>query len=171
MEATTTADAAQPSEDDALHLDEVRADVEQQDDFDFAETTSSDTPVVMEVINPRTGAVAMRGGKPLTVKVWGPDTERMRLFELALSDRRLRLFERDRKEKPRSAIIERERLERVVHCIAAWDNFTIGGVETPYSEKAVRDFATKFPWFRDQVDNFYQMRPNFFPQTTTSSTG
>ena len=132
------------------------------EDFDFSTTEMADGPVTMKVADPNTGQILTRRGKPLTVQVWGPDTPRMKAFEASIGDKRVRAVQTTGKLLNSAASIERERLQRVVHCIAGWENFAEGGKDVPYSPAAVKRFAEKYPWFRDQVDTFYVSRNNFF---------
>jgi hypothetical protein len=112
------------------------------------------------VRNPKTGEVLRHAdGHPFTITFRGKDSEAFRAMARAQSDRRISANMRTR-SPVLTATIEKDDIELIVAATLKWDIVFNGKV--PKSEaKEYRAAYTKYPWLKEQGDEFVGVRANF----------
>lgn len=136
-------------------MSEVKSDIAA-----FDTISASDEGSVMEVKNPKTGDVLRHeDGRPFTIRFRGRDSEVVRSLIRAQSDRRIQQGIRSRIPAS-SASIERDEIELIVAATMEWD-IILGGQPAKNSTQAYREAYTKYPWLREQGDEFIGVRSNF----------
>jgi hypothetical protein len=103
--------------------------------------------------DPASGAVLLNADKSeMTITLYGPYSEQYKAAERAQTNRRLARAQRSGRGITITAEqIEAESFDLLVKCVAGW-NITLDKEPEPFSESAVRDTLTEFPWVRAQVD-------------------
>lgn len=108
-------------------------------------------------------------GKKMTLTVVGTESTsrkkalRQQARELAAKRRGKRKPENVTDEELDKA--EASALELIVCCISGWKNILIDGEDVKYSAEAARELLTRFPWIRDQVEEFVNDLGNFLPDS------
>lgn len=132
---------------------------------DFDTVAAAEEGAVMEVRNPKTGEVMRHDGdednqgRPFTVTVRGRDSAAFRSLARSQADRRIQASMRTR-TGVQTAVIEKDDLELTIAVTKSWD-ILIGGVQPPSTPDAFRSAYTKYPWLKEQVDDFIGTRSNF----------
>lgn len=127
---------------------------------DFDTAAGSEEGSKMEVRNPKTGDVLRHpDGRPFTITYLGKDSEAFRRLARQQSDRRIANNMRTR-TPILTAVIEKDEIELLVIVTKSWD-ILIGG-EAPKSDpKEYRAAYTKYPWLKEQGDEYVGVRANF----------
>src|ERR1043166_988486 len=127
---------------------------------DFDPVAGSEEGSVMEVRNPKTGEVLRHDdGRPFTITYRGRDSEAFRALARAQSDRRIAANMRTRAPVS-TAVIERDDIELIVAATLKWD-IVIGGKVPPSNANEYRAAYTRYPWLKEQGDEFVGVRANF----------
>jgi hypothetical protein len=127
---------------------------------DFDTIAASEEGSVMEVRNPKTGEVLRHDdGRPFTITFRGKDSEAFRNLARAQSDRRISANMRTR-APVLTAVIERDDIELIVAATLKWD-IVLGGTAAKSDPKEYRSAYTKYPWLKEQGDEFVGVRANF----------
>jgi hypothetical protein len=154
---------------DQTKTDEATADpVVASDISDFDTVAGADAGAVMEVRSPKTGDVLRHeDGRPFTITYHGQDSEAVRSISRAQNDRRAQQNARTR-SPIMSASIERDDIELLVAATMKWD-VVLGGTVPPSNQASYRAAYTKYPWLKDQGDQFVGVRANFIPASRLNS--
>jgi hypothetical protein len=127
---------------------------------DFDTIAAAEEGSVMEVRNPKTGEVLRHAdGRAFTITYRGKDSEFFRNVARAQSDRRIANNMRTR-TPVLTAVIERDDIELMVAATLKWD-IVLGGVVPKSDPAAYRAAYTKYPWLKEQGDEFVGVRANF----------
>lgn len=133
---------------------------------DFDTVAAAEEGSVMEVKNPKTGEVLRHeDGRAFTITYRGKDSAAFRELGRAQSDRRIEQNMRTRMPV-KSAVIERDDIELIVAATLKWD-IVLGknGDGTPRlppsKPNEYRAAYTKYPWLKEQGDEFVGVRANF----------
>lgn len=98
-------------------------------------------------------------GKPVVFKVVGIDSEQYRSAQRAAQNRRL---SKKNRLKITAEQLEYEVLESLVACTIGWsNNFEVDGAALKFSSENAKDLYLRFPWLREQVQDFVEDRANF----------
>jgi len=126
----------------------------------FDTVASSSDGAKMEVRNPKTGEVLRHeDGRPFTITFLGKDSETFRTLARQQSDRRIATSMRTR-APTLTAVIEKDDLELIVAMTQEWD-IILDGKPAPSDAKSYRAAYIKYPWLREQGDEFVGVRANF----------
>lgn len=119
---------------------------------------------VMEVRKPDKSGDVFRhaDGRPFTITVLGKDSETFKSAARAQSDRRIAQNMRTR-QPVLTAVIERDDIELLVAVTVDWD-IILDGKKPPANSKEYRAAFTRYPWLKEQLDEWVGLRSNF---TTT----
>ena len=127
---------------------------------DFDTVTASEQGSVMEVRNPKTGEVMRHDdGRPFTITYLGKDSESFRNLARTQSDRRISNNMRTR-SPVLTAVIEKDDIELIIAVTLQWD-IVLGGKIPPSNSKEYRAAYMKYPWLKEQGDEFVGVRANF----------
>lgn len=127
---------------------------------DFDTVKSADDGAVMEVRNPKTGDVFRHAdGRPFTITFRGRDSEAFRNLARAQQDRRIAAATRTR-APVLSSQMEKDDIELIVAATLKWDLILEGAV-APSNQNTYRTVYTKYPWLKEQGDEFVGVRANF----------
>jgi hypothetical protein len=88
----------------------------------------------------------------------GSDSEQYRKAQRLIQNRRL---QKPGRMKLDAAVIEKEALELLAACVISWKGVQLDGMELPCTRENAMGVFERFPWLRDQCDNFIGDRQNF----------
>jgi len=131
-------------------------------DFDVMDTrTKSESGVEMTVRRiGTTEPLLSKDGKPVTLKVLGPDSETFR--SLSREQSRARIVKQATGQPADDDSIDRDTVDILAACTKGWSNVNAkDGTPIPFSADAARDLYRQYPAIRDQVDAFMGARVNF----------
>jgi hypothetical protein len=98
-------------------------------------------------------------GKPVVFKVVGIDSEQYRAAQRSAQNRRL---SKKTRMKITAEQLEHEVLESIVACTVGWsNNFEVDGAAMKFSAENAKTLYQRFPWLREQVQDFIEDRANF----------
>ena len=97
--------------------------------------------------------------KPITLTLIGKDSDEFQMASNALANRRIQ--DAQRKKTALIEEIERDAIRVLASCTKAWDGIVLDGEELAHSFENVVKLYTRFPWIREQVDEFIAERANF----------
>jgi hypothetical protein len=123
----------------------------------------ADEGVDFQLVSPKTGPVIGSDGKPVTFRIGGIDSPRIKA---AVRERReARAKDRadafNRGETP-AFDPEQDAIEDLTIMTLGWsDNFSLDGKPCPFSKDAVRDIYTRFPSILEQMADKAGGRVNF----------
>jgi len=126
-------------------------------DLSSLETQAGSTMTVMHPVEdiPLLGG----DGDPVTFSLLGIDSEEYRASQRGITNKRL---SRKNKFKITAEQLELETIEVLVACTVNWsDNFEVDGSAYPFSKDNAKALYERFPWVREQVDDFIGERANF----------
>lgn len=132
--------------------------------LDLGSLQRSDTTTV-EILHPVSGdATGMK------VVVHGVDSPTYREADRALRNRRLHVLQHSgRASKITAEGTDKDGLELLVRCTAAWEGFTENGQPLPFSKDNARRVYEEHPWLRRQVDAAVTDAASFFGKSPSSS--
>lgn len=111
---------------------------------------------VLTVTHPRTGAPT-----PITITLAAPDSETYRAVDRRVKNRNMATARKSRNGLTIEAI-EAGMLDLIVGVTLDWDGVTWDGAPLKFSADNARMVYAKFPFIREQVDEFLAERVNFF---------
>jgi hypothetical protein len=114
---------------------------------------ASDEGAELELRHPKTGEVL---GGPVIILA-GPDSEIVRGAQRKLTNKRLK----GRRTKVDAEMIEDEQLEVLALSTLGWRDIACDGAVLPCSKENAKMLYGRFPWIREQVDEFVGERGNF----------
>jgi hypothetical protein len=130
----------------------------------------SDEGVWYSLRSPRDGRPILLDGKPLRLRIAGPDSKLHRDM-LAATARRvasLRINSPDGEIDPDK--LRRVYAEELAKIVLAWEGFyEADGTEAVCDTDNVARLFTEREWAREQVDGFAASRANFFPSSEAAS--
>ena len=100
-------------------------------------------------------------GKKATITLNGPDSDAIKKVEREYMDRRLKEGIRRKKVHISVAQIEEQALEIDVAATVGWSGIEIDGEDLKFSPAQAKMIYKKFPWIREQVEEFFNDRSNF----------
>lgn len=99
---------------------------------------------------------------PVTITLFGTDSKEYMKVTHSIQNRRLgKRLGKGGRAKLTAEEFEVEALELLVASTKAWKHIVVDGQELDCSEKNVRMVYQRFPWIREQVDEFIADRSNF----------
>lgn len=150
----------------AMDTEKVKAILPGDDIASFDTVASSEEGAVMEVRHPRTNDVLRHPprdgeeiGRPMTITFRGRDSEAFKALARRQSDRRIAQNMRTR-APILTEVIEKDDIELIVAATKSWDIF-LGGKVPKSTAEEYRSAYTKFPWLKEQGDEFVGVRSNF----------
>ena len=130
--------------------------INEQATFDLA---SFDAGVVQEnvvnIVHPSTGAPL-----GITIKVISPDSEKYRKLSNRTRNRSINAVKKG-KNSLTAEMMDENAMELLVGSVLSWEGVTWAGQVMECNEVNVRSVFTKFPWIKEQVDEFLGDRANF----------
>lgn len=100
-------------------------------------------------------------GNKVTITLNGPDSDAVRRAEREWADKRLKEGIRRKKVNVTTAQIEEQAINVDVAATVDWSGIEVDGDEFEYSPENARVLYKKFPWIREQVEEFFNDRSNF----------
>lgn len=124
--------------------------------------TLSEAGVDMQVKSLQGDILKDKDGKPVTLKLLGPDSDKYRALTRAQVRKRFQRASSPDATKDTFAEDEADALEIMVACTVGWSGIlTTKGEPIPCTPETVRALYTNFPAIRDQADVFMASRANF----------
>lgn len=130
----------------------------------FDTRKACDDGAIMPVIyegNP----VTQDDGKPVTITLRGRDSDAFQKSIRSRADARMQ--SRQRVGMTVSAI-ESEGIETLADCTVDWDGIMVDGEVLPCNRANAIKLYTRFPWLREQADQFISERANFLRPVPTN---
>ncbi len=111
-----------------------------------------------------------RNGKPVAVKLLGPDSEVYRDISRAQLKKRLtRTSDAKKLNELDFAEVDADGLELITACVVGWSNvFDTDGKEIPCTKENARKLLEGYPVLREQVDVFVATRTHFIKASPRS---
>jgi hypothetical protein len=125
----------------------------------FDTVTAANEGAVLELRGPNGEPLKQDGGKkPVSITLYGADSEVARKARNAAANRYL-------KQRGKVQITaegsEADALSFLAKCTAAWDGIVVDGKALPCDRENVMQVYERFPFIREQVDEFIADRANF----------
>ena len=109
-------------------------------------------------------------GEPVTVNLVGSDSKEYMKITHQIQNRRLgKRLGRGSRVKTTAEEIEADALELLVTSTKTWKHIILDGAELPCTPDNARKLYQRFPWIREQVDEFIADRTNFLGESSTTS--
>jgi hypothetical protein len=129
---------------------------------DFDMVAGSEEGAVMEVCSPKDGIVLRwPDGRPWTITVYGPDSQKLVELGMRQADRRAETFRRTNKMFFSAASMFDEEIEMLVEATKSWDMMLKDGTPAKNDPHEYRDAYVKNRWLREQVNKFRSIDGNF----------
>lgn len=132
----------------------------------FDTVATAEEGAVMELRHPKTGDVLRHApkdgetiGRAMTITFRGKDSEAFRAMARRQSDRRIAQNMRTR-QPILTEVIEKDDIELMVAATKSWDIWLNGEIPKSVPDR-YREVYTKFPWIKEQGDEFIGVRSNF----------
>lgn len=109
----------------------------------------------LHVVHPSTGEKL-----GIVITLAGPDSDVFRKAKRRNTDKRLKAVQKGR-EKLSSAELEQEATEILAACTLDWSGIQEGKKDLECTPENASDLYTRYPWIREQVDEFIGDRANF----------
>lgn len=124
--------------------------------------TLSEAGVDMQVKSLQGDILKDKDGKPVTLKLLGPDSDKYRALTRAQVRKRFQRASSPDVARDTYVEDEADALEIMVACTVGWSGIlTTKGEPIPCTPDTVRALYTNFPAIRDQADVFMASRANF----------
>lgn len=105
------------------------------------------------------------GGKPVRLRLHGPDSPVMLAFERKRTDRQLRALARSRSQQPDidAESVDKDLTEHAILAIAdwEWEGLTFDGKAAKFSPENARTLVESVRWIRDWIEEKVRDRGNF----------
>jgi hypothetical protein len=123
----------------------------------------ADDGATLEIRSPIDGAVLTDEAtkEPVTVTVLGVDSKEYRRQTHRAANRRLKQGSRSGRIKITAEELEAEAIDLLVSVTMGWTHVEVDGTELECTPQNVRLVYDRFPWLREQVDEFVLDRTNF----------
>ncbi len=121
--------------------------------------SASNQGATLELIHPVTEEkIVDDDGNVMSITVLGTDSQTYRDILKARTRQRL-----NQKKQSKIDLDEAEHkgLELLARCTMGWANIYDEGEKVPFSFEAALNLYKKYPWIKEQVDNFMADRSNF----------
>lgn len=121
----------------------------------------SDEGADMELRHPATRAVICNeAGDPITIRLVGTDSTIYRKAQAAITNRKL--AQNKRNVKITAEELEADGLELLAKCTVNWHHdLAVDGAPLEFSVDNARKLYRRFPWIREQAEEFVNERANF----------
>lgn len=132
--------------------------------FDLATLDTTDAAEKgerMEVMHPTSGAPLMNGSTAIALILAGQDSDRYRVADRKISNKRLATSRNGQRITLTSEGIEADNLQRLVACTISWQGVAWDGAEKECTPENVRAAYDRWPWMREQAEAFIGDRANF----------
>lgn len=128
--------------------------------FDLNELNveAADEGVWMQLEHPADGTPLENDqGQAMRIKLAGRDSERFKRIQRRLGDRRLS----GKKKNLSFREAESEALNLLANCTLDWEGIQENDEPVEFTDENVKRLYQKYPWIKDQVDEFITDRTNF----------
>ena len=118
----------------------------------------------LELRNPVNDAVLRdeKSGEPVTITLVGTDSKDYMKITHEIQNRRLgKRLGKGGRMKTTAEEIEADALELLVASTKSWKHIVVDGAELSFSQANARMLFQRFPWIKEQVDEFIADRSNF----------
>ena len=118
----------------------------------------------LELRNPVSDAVLRdeKSGEPVTITLVGTDSRDYMKITHDIQNRRLgKRLGKGGRLKTTAEEIDADALELLVASTKSWQHIIVDGAELSFSAANARMLYTRFPWIKEQVDEFIADRSNF----------
>lgn len=113
----------------------------------------------LEILHPVTGQPIDDEEGALRVELVGKDSKQYRKAQRVITERRLK--SRSKANRFDADALEQEAIDILVACTLGWEGFADDGETLECNPSNVRKVYTKYPWLKEQVDEFVDDRGNF----------
>lgn len=138
--------------------------------FDLANLESADEGVPVTILHPATNQpLRDDDGNDVTITVMGQDSQAFQQAKRRAMNRRMAAMRGGRGAKLTAEELEAENIATLVACTVGWSGLALEGKPLTFDAKNVRMVYERFPWIREQVDEFIGDRANFLMTSSQSS--
>lgn len=128
----------------------------------FDTTKGSQEGAVLEILNPLDGSkIPDKEDNPVTITVVGKDSETFRKTSNKIMAGRISRATSRGKLKLNPDELEAEAIDLLVTCTLRWSGIEVDGKELEFSQANVKTVYIRFPWIKEQVEDFIAERVNF----------
>lgn len=119
----------------------------------------------LELEHPATGETLMQddGETPVTITLLGQDSKAWRNKNREYQQKRIAALAKRRKKTIDYTVSDEDACEMLAECTIGWAGIEEEGETLEFSKDAAFDLYMKYPWIREQCDEFIGDRANFFP--------
>ncbi len=137
----------------------------------FDTTKLADDGAVMVLCDPIDGRELTdeESGEAVTLTLIGQDAKEYQREVHKATNKRLNKRVTKGRIKLSAEEIEGDSLELLIKCTKSWAHITVDGESLEFAQKNVRMLYERFPWIREQVDEFTTDRSNFLGNSSTNS--
>ncbi len=137
----------------------------------FDTTKLADEGAVMELCDPIDGRrlIDEKSGDPVTITLIGQDAKQYQREVHKATNKRLNKRITKGRIKLSAEEIEGDSLDLLIKCTKSWTYINVDGEMLEFSQKNVRMLYERFPWIKEQVDEFTTDRSNFLGNSSTNS--
>lgn len=130
-------------------------------------TKKSNDGAQLQLRSPRDGEVLIdeSTGSPVSITLLGPDSKRYLDASHEATNRRLTKRLRSARAKITAEEVAGDQLELLVACTTGWSGIQVDGAYLKFSEDEARKLYKRFPWIRDQAQEFIDERSNFLGES------
>lgn len=129
---------------------------------DFDTIAASDEGAWLSLQNPKTLTTLVdKEGKESRIRLAGIDSEIYKTGQRKAQNRRLSIPRGRRNQNMTAEELDAEALDLLVACTLEFENIQVDKKEMDATPANVRVVYTRFPWIREQVDQFIADRGNF----------
>jgi hypothetical protein len=128
---------------------------------EFDSVKGAQEGAVMEVRNPISGGKLLDGDKPVTITLAGKDSDKFRTVHAEILSRRLTKVGISGRVKINAGELQDESMELLSACTLSWSGIVVDKQSLECTPANAVKVYTRFPWLREQVDEFIGDRSNF----------
>lgn len=122
----------------------------------------SEQKATMQVYNPQTDEPLLTDGQPVTIDLYGPDSDVIQKVQEDFDNRLLKKTNRSGKLSLNSKQLKAQAQAINVASVADWNGIVWEGEPLECNEENVRMLLEHLPWLREQIEGFINDRQNFF---------
>ena len=130
----------------------------------FDASSAADEGVAMIVQHPidDTNMLDEETGESVVITLIGQDSKSVQKLVHKITNRKLaRTFKRGRGISIKAEQIDTDALEILATCTKAWEGIVVDGEKLQCTFENAKKVYERFPWLREQVDDFTTDRANF----------
>lgn len=136
----------------------------------FDTTQLADNGSDLELTTPNGALILDEATKePWSIHLLGVDSRRYQELQHKVANRRISRRARNRKALTTSEELDSDQLELLVEITTGWKHIVVDKKLLDYSKENARMLYTRFPWVREQAEDYVADRSNFLGESSKNS--